>query len=275
MSIGETMNSSIVSVLGALTLSVATTAVAQHPHFGYSGEAAPANWGKLSPDWRTCAEGRNQSPIDLADFIEAPLPPLNVNYTTLGVNIVNNGHAVQVNYAKGSQVQADSHKHAPYVGMVHYAPDSVLHHAGETFELKQFHFHSPSEHTLNGKTFPMEMHLVHGDKAGNLAVVSVLMTEGATDNPVIAKLWAQMPTKMGEKNKLKAEINAVDLLPKSMDYFRYSGSLTTPPCSEGVRWYVMQESITVSKAQIEAFRQAVGYANNRPVQPVNARVVLQ
>jgi carbonic anhydrase len=88
-----------------------------------------------------------------------------------------------------------------------------------------------------------------------ISVVSVLMTEGATDNPVIAKLWAQMPTKMGEKNKLEAEINAVDLLPKSKAYFHYSGSLTTPPCSEGVRWYVMKESITVSKAPIDAFRQ--------------------
>ena len=115
------------------------------------------------------------------------------------MSIINNGHAVQVNYAKGSQVQAESHEHAPYVGMVHYTPGSVLHHDGETFELKQFHFHSPSEHTLNGKPFPMEMHLVHGDKNGNLAVVSVLMTEGATDNPVIAKLWAQMPTKMGKR----------------------------------------------------------------------------
>jgi carbonic anhydrase len=264
-----------VSVLGAFVLSVTTTAVVQHPLFGYSGEAAPAHWGKLSPDWRTCAEGRNQSPIDLAAFVEAQLPPLHFNYTTLGVNIVNNGHTVQVNYAKGSQVQADSHEHAPYVGMVHYAPGSVLHHEGETFELKPFHFHSPSEHTLNGRPFPMEMHLVHGDRNGNLAVVSVPMTEGATDNPVVAKLWAQMPTKMGEKHKLEAEINAVDLLPKSKDYFRYSGSLTTPPCSEGVRWYVMKEAIAVSKAQIEAFRQAVGYANNRPVQPVNARVVLQ
>ena len=269
------MNRSLVSVVGAFVLSVTTTAAAQHPHFGYSGEAAPANWGKLSPDWRTCAEGKNQSPIDLADFVEAQLPPLHVNYTTFGVNIVNNGHAVQVNYAKGSQVQANSHEHAPYVGMVPYAPGSVLHHDDETFELKQFHFHSPSEHTLNGKPFPMEMHLVHGDKNGNLAVVSVLMTEGPTDNPVIAKLWAQMPTKMGDKNTLAAQINAADLLPMSKDYFLYNGSLTTPPCSEGVRWFVMKEAITVSKAQFEAFRQAVGSPNNRPVQPVNARVVLQ
>jgi carbonic anhydrase len=269
------MHRTLIAMMGAFALSVATTAVAQHPHFGYAGEAAPAHWGTLSPDWHTCAEGKNQSPIDLADVVEAQLPPLRIHYTTLGVTIVNNGHAVQVNYAKGSQVQADSHAHAPYVGMIQYAPGSVLHHDGMTFELKQFHFHSPSEHTLNGKPFPMELHLVHGDQAGNLAVVSVLMAEGATDNPVIAKLWAQMPAKVGEKNTLEAEINAVDLLPVSKAYFRYGGSLTTPPCSEGVRWYVMQEAVTVSKAQIDAFRQAVGYPNNRPVQPVNARVVLQ
>ena len=196
------MNRSLVSVVGAFVLSVATTAVAQHPHFGYSGEAAPANWGKLSPDWRTCAEGRNQSPINLADFVEAQLPTLHVNYTTLGVNIVNNGHAVQVNYAKGSQVQADSHEHAPYVGMVHYAPGSVLHHDGETFELKQFHFHSPSEHTLNGKPFPMEMHLVHGDKNGNLAVVSVLMKAQRTtrSSPSCGR---RCPPRWGKRTSLR------------------------------------------------------------------------
>ena len=267
------MKKAIVAVCMGLALTA--PAMAQPHHFGYSGDTAPQKWGTLNPEWRACAEGKNQSPVDLGGFADAKLPPLELKYSTLGVNIVNNGHAVQVDYAKGSQLHPDGHQHAPYASMVHYAPGSGLNHDGRTFELKQFHFHSPSEHMLNGKSFPMEMHLVHADKDGNLAVVSVLMSEAATDNPVLTKLWSQMPGKAGDKSKLEAKINAADLLPKSKDYYRYSGSLTTPPCSEGVRWYVMKQPITVSKGQIEAFRKVMGSANNRPPQPINARAVLK
>lgn len=272
---GTTMETALVRIVIGLTFCTTTTAVAQQTHFGYSGEAAPENWSKLSPNFRACAEGKNQSPIDLKDFVKAQLPPLQFKYSTLGLNIVNNGHAVQVNYAKGSQLHPDGHQHAPYARMVHYAPGSVLNHGEDTFELKQFHFHSPSEHTLNGKAFPIEMHLVHADQDGDLAVVSVLMAEGPKENPTLAKLWAQMPGKSGDKNKLDAKVNASDLLPKSKDYYRYNGSLTTPPCSEGVRWYVLKQPITVSRAQIEEFSKTVGFANNRPIQPVNARAVLK
>jgi carbonic anhydrase len=182
---------------------------------------------------------------------------------------------VQVDYAKGSQLHADGHAKAPYAAMVNVGRASALTHEGKTFELKQFHFHSPSEHTLNGRSFPMEMHLVHSDESGNLAVVAVLMSEASTDNPVLATLWAQMPGRPGDRNSLAAKVNAGALLPKGKSYYRYSGSLTTPPCSEGVRWYVLKEPIAVSKAQVEAFRTAVGTANNRPTQPVNARAVLR
>lgn len=267
----------LMKTLTAVSLAVALTdpAAAQPNHFGYSGDTAPSKWGSLSPEWRACAEGKNQSPVNLGDFVEAKLPALEIKYSTVGVDIVNNGHAVQVNYAKGSQLQADGHHHAPYANMVRYAPGSTFSHDGRTFELKQFHFHSSSEHTLNGKSFPLEMHLVHADTDGNLAVVAVLMSEASADNPVLARLWAQMPAKAGDKNTLQAKVNVVDLLPKSKDYYRYSGSLTTPPCSEGVRWYVMKQPTSVSKAQIEAFRKAVGAANNRPPQPINARDVLK
>ncbi|HKZ03925.1 MAG TPA: carbonic anhydrase family protein, partial [Methylomirabilota bacterium] len=165
----------VTKTFAVLSLGIALTgpAAAQPHHFGYSGDTGPSKWGALSPEWRACAEGRNQSPIDLSDFVEAKLPALEFKYSAGGVNIVNNGHAVQVDYARGSQIQADGHRHAPYAHMVHYAPGSAFSHDGRTFELKQFHFHSPSEHTLNGKSFPMEMHLVHADKDGNLAVVSV------------------------------------------------------------------------------------------------------
>ena len=246
-----TLTKTLTTVL--LGIALTAPADAQPHHFAYSGDTAPSKWGSLSPEWRACAEGKNQSPVDLSTFVEAKLPPLELKYSTLGVDIVNNGHAVQVDYRKGSQIKADGHQ----------------------FELKQFHFHSPSEHTLNGKSFPMEMHLVHADKDANLAVVSVLMSEAPADNPVLSKLWTQMPAKAGDKNTLQAKVNVMDLLPKSKDYYRYSGSLTTPPCSEGVRWYVMKQPTAVSKAQIEAFRKAVGAANNRPPQPINARAVLK
>jgi carbonic anhydrase len=262
-------------VAAFLLLALTGPGLAQPHHFGYTGDTAPAKWGALNPEWRACAEGRNQSPIDLGGFVDAKLPRLDLTYSSVGVAILNNGHAIQVNYAKGSQLHADGHVHAPYASMVHYAPGSSLKHDGRTFELKQFHFHAPSEHTLNGKSFPMEMHLVHADADGHLAVVGVLMAEGPADNPVVAKLWAQMPVKAGDKSSLEAKVNVADLLPKSKDYYRYSGSLTTPPCSEGVRWYVLKQSIPVSKRQIEAFRKAVGSANNRPPQPVNARAVLK
>ena len=248
------MKTAIVAM--SVALAFAAPSVAQQHHFGYSGETGPQNWGALNAEWRACAAGKNQSPIDLGGFVEAKLPPLALKYTTLGMSILNNGHAVQVNYAKGSQLHTDGHD-------------------GRTFELKQFHFHSPSEHTLNGKSFPMEMHLVHADMDGNLAVVAVLMSESPTDNPAIAKLWAQMPAKSGEENTLGTKINAADLLPKSKGYYRYSGSLTTPPCSEGVRWYVLKQLGTVSKGQVESFRKALGSSNNRPPQSINARAVLK
>ena len=269
------MKTDCVRIAMGMAFCTATIAVAQQHHFGYSGEAKPENWSKISPEFRACAEGKNQSPIDVKDSVKPKLPALEFKYSTLGLNIVNNGHAVQVNYAKGSQLLPDGHHHAPYSAIVHYEPGSMLNHGDATFELKQFHFHSPSEHTVNGKAVPLEMHLVHADQNGNLAVVGVLMREGAKDNAALAKLWAQMPGKAGDKNKLDAKINVSTLLPKSKEYYRYNGSLTTPPCSEGVRWYVLKEPVTVSKAQIEQFSKTVGFANNRPVQPVNARAILQ
>jgi len=234
----------------------ATIAVAACPalaqHWAYEGEAAPQNWGKLDPKFALCASGKNQSPIDLAGFIEAQLKPLALDYKAGAASIVNNGHTVQVDYAAGSTLAID----------------------GGRFELQQFHFHSPSENRINGKAFALEGHLVHADKDGNLAVVAVMFQEGAA-NALLARLWEKMPAKAGDKSALPAGINAAQLLPKDRDYYRFNGSLTTPPCSEGVRWLVMKKPVTASKAQIEQFSRVVGGANNRPLQPVYARPVLK
>jgi len=245
----KTVNSAA-SVLTALAMSWTGGALAQH--WGYAGEAGPENWSKIDPKFAMCGLGRNQSPVDLAGFVEADLKPLKLEYKAGAAEILNNGHTVQVNYAAGSSLTVN----------------------GRTFALTQFHFHSPSENKVSGKQFPLEGHLVHADKDGNLAVVAVMFQEGAA-NALLAKLWEKMPAKAGDKNALPAGLSVSQLLPADRDYYRFNGSLTTPPCSEGVWWLVMKKPATASKAQIEQFSKTVGFANNRPVQPVNARPVLR
>jgi len=238
------------SLIAALVLGWTTPALAQH--WGYAGEAGPTNWSKIDPKFAMCALGRNQSPIDLAGLVEADLKPLKLAYKAGAADIVNNGHTIQVNYVPGSVLTVD----------------------GRTFELKQFHFHSPSENRIGGKQFPLEGHLVHADKEGSLAVVAVMFQEGAA-NPLLAKLWEKMPGKAGEKAELPGGLSVAALLPADRDYYRFNGSLTTPPCSEGVWWLVMKKPASVSKKQVEQFSKTIGFANNRPVQPVNARPVLR
>jgi len=241
------------AVIGAACLAFGAIepSIAQHHHWGYSGEGAPENWGQLDPEFATCATGKNQSPIDLGESAKSHLKPVRLHYKKGTTEILNNGHTVQVNYQPGSSVTVDD----------------------RSFELKQFHFHAPSENTFDGKHFPLEGHLVHADKDGNLAVVAVMFSEGPA-NPLLASLWKRLPNKEGEKNALPSPLSALQMLPAERHYYRFTGSLTTPPCSEGVRWLVIQKPATASKAQLDAFTEAVGFANNRPVQPLNARQVL-
>jgi carbonic anhydrase len=245
----KTVNSPA-SLLAVLALSWTGTALAQH--WGYEGEAAPQNWAKLDPKFAICESGKNQSPIDLSGFVEADLKPLKFAYKAGATEILNNGHTVQVDYAPGSSLTVGS----------------------RVFELKQFHFHSPSENTISGKQYPLEGHLVHADKDGNLAVVAVMFRQGAA-NALLTKLWGEMPSKAGDKNALPAGLSVSQMLPADRDYYRFNGSLTTPPCSEGVWWLVIKKTATASKAQIEQFSKVLPHANNRPVQPVNARPVLR
>ena len=225
---------------------------AEQPHWGYAGNVGPEHWGALAPAYERCASGRNQSPIDLKGFVAANLKPIRFHYATNAMEVHNNGHTVQANYTPGSTIELDGH----------------------VFELKQFHFHAPSENRISSKIFPLEGHLVHADSAGNLAVVSVMFVEGKA-NATVATLWKQMPSEEGEKVALTSEVNAAGLLPKKRAYYRYNGSLTTPPCSEGVWWLVLKEPVSVSQQQVEAFTKVMGHPNNRPVQAVNARSILQ
>lgn len=220
-------------------------------HWEYSGEAGPEHWAKLDPEYSACA-GKNQSPVNLTAFVESELAPLVFSYGGGSAEILNNGHTVQINALPGSSLSVD----------------------GMQFALKQFHFHAPSENLIDGKSFPLEAHLVHADQDGHLAVVAVLFTEGAA-NTVLEKAWAHLPETAGDPLTLPPGISPLDLLPSNRDYYRYNGSLTTPPCSEGVRWLVMKNPVPASKAQVDAFTHVMHHPNNRPVQAVNARSVLK
>jgi carbonic anhydrase len=240
-----------VMLLAGMLLASCSAYSAAGAHWAYSGAEGPENWANLSPDYGACS-GKNQSPIDLTGFVEGDLRPIHFSYQAGGKEILNNGHAVQVNYAPGSKIELDGH----------------------VFELKQFHFHAPSENHIDGKSFPMEAHLVHSDEDGNLAVVAVMFEEGVA-NTALEAAWAEMPEKEGDKHALADPVAAESLLPADRDYYRFNGSLTTPPCSEGVWWLVMKTPVSVSKEEIEHFAHVMHHPNNRPVQPVNARPVLQ
>lgn len=221
-------------------------------HWDYEGDEGPSHWGELDPSWHVCSDGRNQSPIDLQDAVDAELPPLALHYTVGGVDEINNGHSIQIDYAPGSWLTLDGHDYA----------------------LKQFHFHAPSENHISGHEYPLEGHLVHADADGNLAVIAILFEEGA-HNQALATAWQDMPRHPHHHHELLTRASAAALLPEDLGYYRFNGSLTTPPCSEGVVWLVMKQPVTVSKAQLDAFVEVMGHPNNRPLQPINARVVLQ
>lgn len=229
----------------AMALTISSAAVAEE-HWSYEGDHGPAHWGGL------CSSGKNQSPVDLRDAVKATLAPLSFKYDSLAQDVLNNGHTVQVTYAPGSALTVDSHQ----------------------YQLKQFHFHAPSENLLDGKHFPLEVHFVHADADGNLAVVAVFFEDGAA-NPALAKLGKDLPLRAGDKHDLDVKIAAAELMPKARDYYRFSGSLTTPPCSEGVNWLVLKHPITASEQQIEQLHAAMGHDNARPVQPLNARIIVQ
>lgn len=225
---------------------------AEGSRWGYSGDEGPEHWGDLDAKYSTCSSGKNQSPVNLTGMIESDLSPIAINYQARGHEILNNGHTIQVNYKPGSNITVGGH----------------------TFELKQFHFHSPSENTIEGHSYPMEAHFVHADKDGNLAVIAVMFKE-SEKNAELEKAWAFMPGHTDEKRSLTENVNANLLLPRDHAYYRFNGSLTTPPCSEGVWWLVMKYFNTASKKQIEKFTHTLHDPNNRPLQPVNARAILK
>jgi carbonic anhydrase len=224
------------------------------PHWTYEGEAGPEHWAELSPKFEKCGTGTRQTPIDLASSEVVPmgLEDVEFQYGTAEATVLNNGHTVQVNVSEGNLIVLD----------------------GVTYELAQFHFHSPSEHTIDGASYPLELHLVHKDETGNLAVVGVMLEKGEK-NRVLAQVWGKsLPKSQGKEIALKAPFDLNGLLPADRSAYRYLGSLTTPPCSEGVKWIVMKSSVTMTTKQIAAFKK-VFPMNARPLQPINARSIVE
>ncbi len=222
-----------------------------HPHWTYAEHGGPAKWSELDPGFAACGTGKLQSPIDLRDAREADLPPIQVAYRPGEVKVVNNGHTIQVAVPAGSTITVGGH----------------------AYELQQLHFHTPSEEAISGERAPLVAHLVHKDAAGKLAVVAVLFDVGAASaalEPVFAKLPAKPET---EVTLSGAKLDPAALLPSGLGYYAFEGSLTTPPCTEGVRWMVLRSRATISKAQLAAFRKLYP-ANARPLQPANGREIL-
>ena len=215
------------------------------PHWDYEGPMGPENWGKEFP---TCAKGKSQSPLDIKGPFEKVKISIATDYKNGPLKILNNGHTIQVNVEAGSKVRID----------------------GIPFDLLQFHFHKPSEELVDGKPAAMVIHFVHKNAAGQLAVIGVLLKEG-NENPGIKTLWANLPAKEGpEVMPENVSFNPTNLLPREMDFFSYEGSLTTPPCTEKVRFFILKSQVNSAREQVGAFPFK---KNARPVQPLNERVI--
>jgi carbonic anhydrase len=214
-------------------------------HWDYEGEMGPENWGKEFP---TCGKGKSQSPLNIKGPFEKVRYNVVPEYKLGPLKILNNGHTIQVNVAPGSKIRID----------------------GIAFDLLQFHFHRPSEEHINGKPSAMVIHFVHKNDAGELAVLGVLLQEG-NENPGIKTLWSYAPPKEGpEVAPDNVAFNPTNLLPREMEFFHYDGSLTTPPCTEKVKFFILKSQVNVSKEQVTSFPFKM---NARPVQPLNERKI--
>jgi len=222
------------------------------PHWAYEGKDGPSEWGKLDLSFAACASGQAQSPIDIQGAKPADLPPLRFDYQNVPLNIIDNGHTIQVNYAPGSTLAVGD----------------------KTYTLKQFHFHHPSEEHIKGRGYDLVAHLVHSDAEGHLAVVAVLFVKGGT-SALLDALWKNIPSEKGKAMEVSGvTINVNDLLPPDRGYYTFPGSLTTPPCSEGVAWYVLKEASHLSEEQTRAFAKIYPH-NARPIQPLHGREILE
>lgn len=220
-------------------------------HWSYEGETGPEHWGDLSPTYRIAKEGRRQSPIDVVwtKAEVSDLPPLVFHYLSEPASFVNNGHTLQHDERSASWISL----------------------GGKRFDLRQFHFHTPSEHTIAGRHAPAEIHLVHRGSSGKIVVIAILVEVGASDSEML-KAIRSMPHEHGGESVVRRDFDPIELIPDRHDYFTYEGSFTTPPCTEGVTWIVMNDPFRADPAALKEVRGILD-KNNRPVQPLHGRKI--
>jgi len=221
-------------------------------HWDYYGKTGPLGWGHLDPAYRLCSEGKEQSPIDIRGAkLNKALQPIEFHYIAASGELENNGHTVMFAVKPGSYIIAN----------------------GVRYDLQQFHFHHPGEEAVNGRLTDMDAHLVHKSADGKLAVLAVRLSEDmSAPNATLAALWPHLPAEAGKTEQIADMINPAGLLPGDRGYWTFMGSLTTPPCTEGVRWYVFEQPVTISRSQLRAFG-ALYKINSRPVQDKNGRKI--
>lgn len=250
------MRNFILTVYVTFALGLASILSAQPVEWSYSGETGPEHWADLSPDYALCGSGKNQSPINIDEETAFAVRERGVkfNYGLITpATIKNTGKLIRVDVDPGTNIKAD----------------------GVTFELKHLDIHMPSEHTVNKKRFPMEIQFVHQSKDKQLAVVSMLVVPGRPDR-TLSKLLEQLPMKAGESRPLASNaLRNMEQKKKLAGYYQYSGSMTSPPCSEGVHWFIMKNLMTFSQGQYQQFKAALNQKNSRPVQPLHARIIMQ
>lgn len=220
-----------------------------HGHWSHAGPGGPEEWGKLQPGYELCAKGQRQSPIDIHSGIQVKLDPIVFDYRSGAFKVLDNGHTIQVTPARGSSIEA----------------------MGKRYDLVQFHFHRPSEERMDGRSFDMVLHLVHKDLDGRLAVLAVLLTEGQ-DHPEVQLVWNNWPLERQQELAASKPLDLSKLLPEDRRYVTYMGSLTTPPCTEGVLWMVLKSPVQISSEQIATFAHLYPM-NARPIQPSNGRLI--
>ncbi|MBP1206714.1 carbonic anhydrase [Duganella sp. 1411] len=217
--------------------------------WSYEGETGPANWGKINPAWAKCGSGNRQSPIDIRDGMKVELEQISFDYHPSTFNVTDNGHTVQVMVGGGNFLTVQN----------------------RMYELIQFHFHRPSEERINGKGYEMVVHLVHKDGEGRIAMLALLLERGKPQ-PVIQTVWNNLPLEKLETLAPSVVLDPMELLPARRDYFTFMGSMTTPPCQEGVLWLVMKEPVQASPAQMALFSRLYPL-NSRPIQPSSGRII--
>ncbi|MDQ2779051.1 MAG: carbonic anhydrase family protein [Pseudomonadota bacterium] len=233
----------------------ATDADAAHDykptHWSYAGTGGPQAWADLKPEFALCGNGQRQSPIDIRGGLAVDLDPVRFDYHATPFGVLDNGYTVQVNVAPGNSIDI----------------------GGKRFELLQFHFHRPAEERIDGRSFEMSLHLVHKDEQGRLAVVAVLFEKGEKQSEV-QKVWNNLPLERNQESAARTPLDLLKLLPDDRRYITYMGSLTTPPCSEGVQWIVMRQPVTLTAEQIGIFAR-IYPMNARPLQASAGRRIIQ